>query len=362
MEKIELVDNTCKKCSSATIFDMALSPPEKAPGKEERLKILVVDDDALVRKNIRTLLERDYDVIEAESIAESMVVFDHQKLDLITLDIVLPGVDGMQGLHQFRQRSANIPIILISGHTTFELAQEALRLGATDYLGKPIKPEELYKTVRSALEHARAHENAGQDSSGSTNHLKLRLSLKNLQEESFYSLRHRSHFLAFAQNVLSDKKRTFETIFVRELLEMITMQFEALHLKEAVAYQMIPDDPKLKVDCDMYLLGATLANLVLACLRETSGDRSLFVLSFDCSGDRLRVFFKKSDLHLPEAILARFKDWHQHPDIDLDANTTMLILAENAVKQHHGELIPGRASSSDPLLEISLPLKQPPPC
>ena len=328
---------------------------EKASEATKRPRILVVDDDPLVRKYIRSLLEKDHEVTEAESIAESMAAFDRQRPDLITLDIFLPDVDGMQGLHDFRQRSARIPIILISGHTTFELAQEALRLGATDYLGKPFEPEELYKTIRSALVNARSSEDP-EDTTDSAHHLKLRLSLENLQEESFHSSRHRSHFLAFAQNVLSNKKRTFETIPLHELLKTITMQFEVLRLEKPVACKITPADEKRLVHCDMYLLGGALANLVLACMREIPDDKSPFIFACDCSNGKLRVTYKKSNLRLPQEILARFKQWHQHPNIDLDASTAMLILAENAMKQHQGELLLDTSASADCLLEIILPL------
>ena len=100
---------------------------------------------------IRSILERDYKISEAESIKESLAIFDKQPPNLITLDIQMPEVDGMQGLGSFRHRSESIPIILISGYRTFELAREALRLGATDYLTKPFSVQELRETVKAAL-------------------------------------------------------------------------------------------------------------------------------------------------------------------------------------------------------------------
>ncbi len=266
----------------------------------------------------------------------------------------------MQGLHHFRQRSAKIPIILISGYATFQLAQEALRLGATDYLTKPFEPKELDKIVRSILAKARPQGDSRLDSIDSNAGFKLHLPLQNLQENSFLSSRHRSYFLAFAQNALSNKKRTFEAISIHELIKTMTLQFDAIHREETVACEITPSNRKLQINCDMYLLGGALANLVWACMLETKGDKSPLTLSFDCSGGKLRVLYKQSNTRLPGAILARFKHWHQHPDSDLDANTAMLILTENVVRLHRGQFILNTSSDLDRLLEISLPLTQSP--
>ena len=116
-----------------------------------RLKVLIIDDEEVIRRTIRLALEKEFDVTEVAGIAESLKIFDQSEPNLILLDIFLPEIDGMEGLHQFRQRSAKIPVILISGHATFKLAQEALRLGATDYLTKPFTTEELRQGIKRAL-------------------------------------------------------------------------------------------------------------------------------------------------------------------------------------------------------------------
>src|SRR5580658_4069965 len=154
-------------------------PFEVPVEKPDRRRILVVDDDPGVRKGLRLILERDYDVNEAESIAQSLTVFDRQKPDLITLDIRMPGVDGMQGLDIFRHRSETIPIILISGYHTFELVREALRLGATDYLTKPFTAEEIRQTVKTALNKVKHDEDSAVDASGSDADFMVRLPLQN---------------------------------------------------------------------------------------------------------------------------------------------------------------------------------------
>ena len=183
------------------------------------------------------------------------------------------------------------------------------------------------------------------------------LPLQNLQENKFLSSRHRSHFLAFAQNALSNKKRNLETISIHELIRTITLQFEALRLKESMICNIAPENLRLQIDCDMYLLGGAMANLMFACMLETQDDKSPFTFSFNRSAGTIQVLYKKSSgTRLSEGILTRYKHWHQHPANVVDASTSMLILAENAIKQHHGQFSLNMSSDSDALLEITLPL------
>lgn len=335
--------------------------PDKTTAKSERPRILVVDDEEIVRRTIRLALEPDYEIIEAASIAESLKAFDQQEPDLITLDIYLPEVDGMQGLLHFRQRSAKIPIILVSGYATFKLAQEALRLGATDYLTKPFTREELRQTLETALRKASSPEELGPQAPDASSNLKLRLPLHNLQENKFFSGQHRSNFLAFAQNALSPKKRAFERISLNELVKTVSLQFKTLNLERYVPYKIVAPDSKLRMSCDMYLLGGALANLALACMLETREDPSTFTLRFNPSETMLQVVYKKSQARLPESLLARYKHWQQHPTTALDANTAIVILAENAVHQHQGQFVLNTSSDQDFILEISLPLSGPSP-
>jgi YesN/AraC family two-component response regulator len=332
-------------------------PFEVPVEKPDRRRILVVDDDPGVRKGLRLILERDYDVNEAESIAQSLTVFDQQKPDLITLDIRMPGVDGMQGLDIFRHRSETIPIILISGYHTFELAQEALRLGATDYLTKPFTAEEIRQTVKTALSKAKHDEDPAGDPAQAD--FMVRLPVQNLREEDFLSLQHRSHFLAFVQNALSGKERTMETIPVHEFIKTIRIQFRALRLAENVNYAIERPDSKARIECDMYLLGGALANLALTCMVKTRGDKSPVKMVFAEEKEKLQVFYKKSDLQLPEDLRARFEEWRRNRKAILQADVAMLALAEKVAQLHKGEIIFDGAFVSGSLLEISLPLKPP---
>jgi YesN/AraC family two-component response regulator len=268
--------------------------------------------------------------------------------------LYMPEVNGMEGLEMFRQRSHKVPIILISGYQTFELAQQALRLGANDYLTKPFTKEVLCQTIETALAKVCYDENSELPSTDSAADLMLHIPLQNLKGNKFLSAQHRNYFLTFAQNVISNKKPAFEEMFIRELVKTIDLQVQALRLTEKVIYEIPPSNHSVRIKCDMYLLGGALANLALICLMTTRGDKSPLKLLLAHSGKEFRIVYKKSDLPLPEDLRARFEHWRQHRNTDLEADTAMLALTEKVVHLHKGQFIVNGSSGS--LLEISLPM------
>jgi len=329
-----------------------------AKASSSRQRILVVDDDPGIRTAIRAMLESDYAIVEAETIKQSLSLFDQQKPDLITLDIQLPEVDGMQGLSSFRSRSERVPIILISGYRTFELAREALRLGANDYLTKPFTVQELRDTVKSALTRARPEEGSVLGTSKTSTGFMVRLPLQDLMENRFLSSQHRSYFMAFAQNAFTDKKRTFEAIAAQELITSIVIQFDALHLVNGEDYTIPRISHNVRLDCDMYLLAGALANLAATCIIETRVFKSPLEIIFEEHGDKLKVLFRKKGANLSALTLAAFDLWHKQPEATLDPTATILVLVEKAVRLHHGEFLVGSGSPSNRLVEITLPSHQ----
>ena len=327
---------------------------EKSVKKMDRPRILVIDDDPGARESIRLMLERDYEIIEAESIAQSMVAFDRQEPDLITLDVYMPEVDGIAGLDIFRKRSNTIPIILISGHHTFELARQALRLGANDYLTKPFTEEDLRQPIQAALAKASYDENSDLISIDSDADFMMRLPRQNIKENQFLSEQHRNYFITFAQKVFSKKKPVYEEMYIRELVKTVDLHIEALQLTQTVVCEIANSNPSLRIKCDMYLLGGALANLAFTCMMETQSNESPLKLVFAHSGMEFRVLYKKSGQQLSEDMCARFENWHNHRHTSLDADTAMLAVAEKVVQMHQGQFNVNMFSGS--LLDISMPV------
>ena len=116
-------------------------------------EILVVDDEPGIRELMREILEEEgYEVRMAENGTRARAALDDKVPDLILLDIWMPDVDGVTLLKEWRgQGRLTMPVVMMSGHGTVHTAVEATRLGAFDYLEKPIAYKHLLETVKKAL-------------------------------------------------------------------------------------------------------------------------------------------------------------------------------------------------------------------
>ena len=117
--------------------------------------ILVVDDEIGIRELLRDILQDEgYQVQLAENAAAARAVRLHQRPDLVLLDIWMPDCDGITLLKEWANSSQlTMPVVMMSGHGTIDTAVEATRIGAFDFLEKPIALQKLLKTVTAALKH-----------------------------------------------------------------------------------------------------------------------------------------------------------------------------------------------------------------
>jgi len=120
----------------------------------DRVTVLVIDDDPSIRDYLETLAtRRGYGVYTANDGESALAGLDRTRPDLITLDTVLPGMDGLETLRRIKQRAPEVPVIMLSGHGQARTIVEAMRLGATDFLRKPFEVEELELAFKKALEN-----------------------------------------------------------------------------------------------------------------------------------------------------------------------------------------------------------------
>jgi two-component system KDP operon response regulator KdpE len=119
-----------------------------------RQTVLVVDDEAPMRKYISSNLRaRGYEVLVAEDGTEALKLVAEHPVDLLILDIMMPGPDGLEVLRAVR-RDMEVPVLVLSARGRESDKVEALDLGADDYLTKPFGVEELLARVRAALRRA----------------------------------------------------------------------------------------------------------------------------------------------------------------------------------------------------------------
>ncbi len=117
------------------------------------MRILVVDDEEHLRRMMRLTLEASgYDVAEAADGEEGLKQFgDGMQFDATLLDQRMPGMDGLETLRRMKLQRADACIIMVTAYATIELAVDAMKLGATDFVRKPMTPDTLRHAVAAAL-------------------------------------------------------------------------------------------------------------------------------------------------------------------------------------------------------------------
>jgi two-component system response regulator AtoC len=120
---------------------------------DEPFRVLVIDDDPGVRDYMEALVSRQgYGVFPVADAEQALANLDTIAPDIITLDVVLPGLDGLETLRRLKQRMPDVPVVMLSGHGQARNIVEAMRLGASDFLRKPFEVEELELAFQKALE------------------------------------------------------------------------------------------------------------------------------------------------------------------------------------------------------------------
>jgi DNA-binding NtrC family response regulator len=125
-------------------------PVERAQGV--RPVILVVDDELGVRESFQAVLEDDYEVVDAPDGPRAIEIVGSRQVDVVLLDIKLPGMEGIEVLERIKAQDEQIEVILVTAVKTVRTAVAAIKLGAYDYLTKPFDVDEILSLVRRALE------------------------------------------------------------------------------------------------------------------------------------------------------------------------------------------------------------------
>ncbi len=146
----------------------------------DKANILIVDDEEVVRlSHLRSLQGADCNARAAEDGRQALQVMEQDPFDVVLLDLRMPGLDGMDVLKTIKQRWPKSEVVIITGYPCIESAKEALRLGAFDYLAKPLGPAEIVKAARNAINqkrwalHSERDERQSDDASVTTNEHEL---------------------------------------------------------------------------------------------------------------------------------------------------------------------------------------------
>ncbi|MFB3853672.1 MAG: sigma-54-dependent transcriptional regulator [Vicinamibacterales bacterium] len=119
-------------------------------------RILVIDDEAAIRDSLRMILEYEgYEFVGAATGQDGIALFEREAPDLVFLDIKMAGMDGMEVLARIKAANDLVPVVMISGHGTVATAVEATRLGAADFIEKPLASDRILLTIRNLLDQSR---------------------------------------------------------------------------------------------------------------------------------------------------------------------------------------------------------------
>jgi signal transduction histidine kinase len=150
-------------------------------------QVLVIDDELGPRESLRMLLKPNYQVFTADCVDAGIKLLKEKQPDAIITDIRMPGASGIEGLRRIREIDPHVAVIMLTGFGALETAQEALRLGANDYIAKPFDAREMREVIGRNVERTRMHR-TGLNASEEIRELNNRLLKELAQKERLASL------------------------------------------------------------------------------------------------------------------------------------------------------------------------------
>src|ERR1700758_4370661 len=130
---------------------------ESATAIKTKGKILIVDDELVVRDSLgKWFTSEGFSAKPVGGAREALDAIQHAEYDIALLDIKMPGMDGMELQARLREADPDLTVIMMTGYASVDTAVHALKMGAYDYITKPVDPDELSHLVANALEHKRA--------------------------------------------------------------------------------------------------------------------------------------------------------------------------------------------------------------
>jgi two-component system nitrogen regulation response regulator NtrX len=119
-------------------------------------KILVIDDEISILESLEGILsDEGFSPVCEESAEEGLKLIDEGDIDLVLLDIWMPGMDGLAALEEIKKREPVLPVIMISGHGNIETAVKATKMGAFDFIEKPPSYDKIVVAVNNGLQMSR---------------------------------------------------------------------------------------------------------------------------------------------------------------------------------------------------------------
>ena len=125
----------------------------------ENLKVLVVDDEAdFLETIVMRLRRRKIDTTGVDGGKKALEIVENERFDVVVLDVLMPGMDGIETLKLLKKKDPFIEVIILTGHGSVESGLQGMQFGAFDYIMKPADLDELLEKIQQAYERKRIHE------------------------------------------------------------------------------------------------------------------------------------------------------------------------------------------------------------
>jgi len=125
----------------------------------ENLRVLVVDDEAdFLETIVLRLQRRKIDATGVDGGKKALEIVENERFDVVVLDVLMPGLDGIETLKLLKKRKPFIEVIILTGHGSVESGIQGMQFGAFDYIMKPTDLDELLEKIQQAYERKRIHE------------------------------------------------------------------------------------------------------------------------------------------------------------------------------------------------------------
>lgn len=179
-------------------------------------KILIVDDEADLRFTFRVTLQSDsIDVSECGTAQDALVYLKNHDIDLILLDLRMPQMNGLEFLAKLRELNMNTPVVMITAYGSVPNAVEAMKLGAIDFLEKPLRPDRLRAVVDEVLQRPHLSRSEQTDAESELGVVKLMITCRQFEDAK-----------VMLQNLLVDYGRSAEALNMLGNIEELEGNFD----------------------------------------------------------------------------------------------------------------------------------------
>jgi len=144
-----------KKSEIIQLERKAMKSLSTDPERTSKETILVVDDEPGPRESLKMILKPDYEVHTASDGQEALSLIKNKEINVVTLDLNMPGLSGIEVLKEIRKLRPDTEVIIITGFGTLTNAREAMRFGAGDFISKPFDVSEITSIVANSFERRR---------------------------------------------------------------------------------------------------------------------------------------------------------------------------------------------------------------